>query len=103
MTAARAGLTGLPGWPLWLSREQAAGSPTHFDAEVDAGRWARGVDRGLTQSGRIIRWWRPALDDASESLAKSRGAARARVAGTTMAEAHGWAVDDSSRDTGSKP
>ena len=89
MTASREDLAGLPGWPLWLAREQAAAyvgaSPGHFDSEVRAGRWPRGADRSIGKTGKCIRWWRPALDEASKQLAE--GARAAHLPGTTMAEA----------------
>jgi hypothetical protein len=56
-------LTGLPGWPRWLSAEQAAAyvgvSETMFKDEVTAEIWPKGKKRGFgkMRDGRLT--WGP--------------------------------------------
>ncbi|WP_431856634.1 helix-turn-helix transcriptional regulator [Azospirillum sp.] len=69
MTAKLADIAGLPFWPRFLSREQAAAylgvSASTFDEEVTAGIWPPGVRRGARE-GRIT-WDRVALDRAVDN------------------------------------
>lgn len=71
MTARRADLAGMPAWPRYLSREQAAAyvgvSPNLFDSEVAAGAWPKGERRGSHRSKRPrLTWDRKLLDRNSD-------------------------------------
>jgi hypothetical protein len=68
MAARLSDLEGMPYWPRFLSREQAAAylgvSAETFDDEVEEGLWPAGMRRG--KQGRRITWDRVALDRAAD-------------------------------------
>lgn len=70
MAASMLSLKDLPGWPLLLSREQAAAyvgvSPALFDREVDQGLWPQPIRRG--EKGGRKTWDRRQLDAALDSI-----------------------------------
>lgn len=79
MTATRLQLTGLPDWPRWLSRDEAAAyvgvAVNTFDSEVAAGAWPAGVIRPLLAGPRArprLSWDRTALDKCSDQISGVR-------------------------------
>lgn len=78
MTAKLADIKDCPGWPRWLSAEQAAAyvgvSTNLFLDEVKMGRWSKPIRRGRT--GTRLTWDRALLDDASDRISgrQTRGA-----------------------------
>lgn len=82
MTAKLEDIAKLPGWPRWLSEEQAAAyvgvSVTMFREEVTAGVWPKGKNRGRgTKRQGCVRWDRAWLDDRSDAGLKSPAPRRA--------------------------
>ncbi len=85
MSAKLADLIGMPYWPLYLSREQAAAyqgvGAALFDQEVRAGVWPPGERRGAAgaagnQRARLT-WCRLALENRARARAGLVGAADA--------------------------
>lgn len=64
------GMEGLPDWPRYLGRAEAARylgvSPATFDTEVAAGTWPAPVRRGALKTK--LTWDRKALDAAADRL-----------------------------------
>lgn len=93
MTAKVSDIAKLPGWPRWLSREQAAAyvgvSPKLFDLEVKIGIWPKGKKRGF---GKVrdarITWDRVQLDAHSDAGLNPR---TPRQAETLEEAAEAWA------------
>lgn len=71
MTTARLTLEGLPFWPRFLTREEAARyvgvSASTFDEEVSAGSWPQPQRRGA-KGGRVT-WDRVLLDQWADRMA----------------------------------
>jgi hypothetical protein len=93
MSAKLTDLEGMPGWPLYLSREQAAaylGVSEHlFDEEVAAGAWPAGERRGNAGAAGNKRarltWCRLALEH--------RALQRANLAGTPATPERDWTTE----------
>ena len=94
MTAALEDIKDLPGWPRWLSEEQAAAyvgvSVTMFRDEVRSGIWPAGRNRGRgTKRNGCVRWDRKELDASSDAGLKSLKPGRRRE--TLEEAAESWA------------